>query len=90
MHFFRGCLTFSVMFDLVRQSFGVVQTKDGSVVEPSRLVVDAHLVSLGTTQGLLVWAGLRAQWVLRCAKRFRGEAYLKEIFIAKWLSVCRS
>ena len=37
-------------------------------------------------------AGLRprAQWVLRCAKRCREEAYSKEIFIAKWLSVCRS
>ena len=89
LHFLRGCLTSFVMFDLVRQSFGVVQTKDGSVVEPSR-VVDAPLLSLGTTQGLLIWAGLRAQWVLRCAKRCRGEAYSKEIFMAKWLSVCRS
>ena len=86
-----GCLISSIMFDLVRQSFGVVQTKDGSVVEPSRLVVDAPLLSLGTTQRLLVWAGLRAQWVLRCAKRFPGGggAYSKEIFIAKWLSICR-
>ena len=90
LHFLRGCLTSSVMFDLVRQSFGVVQTKDGSAGEPSRLVVDAPVLSLGTTQGLLVWARLRAQWVLRCAKRFRGEAYSKEIFIAKWLSICRS
>ena len=90
LHFLRGCLTSSVMFDLVRQSFGVVQTKDGSVVEPSCLVVDAPLLSLGTPQGLLIWAGLCAQWVLRCAKRCQGEAYSKEIFIAKWLSVCRS
>ena len=78
------------MFDLVRQAFGVVQAKDDSVVEPSRLVVDAPPLSPGTMQGLLMWAGLRAQWVLRCARRFRGEAYSKEIFIAKWLSVCRS
>ena len=52
LHFLRG-LTSSVMFDLVRQSFGVVQAKDDSVVEPNRLVVDAPLLSLGTTQGLL-------------------------------------
>ena len=76
--------------DLVRQSFGVVQTKDGSVVEPSRLVVDTPFLSLDTTQGLLVGVGCRAQWVLRCAKSFRGEAYSKEMFIAKWLSICRS
>ena len=54
LHFFRGCLTSSVMFDLVCQSFGVVQKKDGDVVEPSRLVVDEPLLSLGTTLGLLV------------------------------------
>ena len=90
LHFLRGCPTSSVMFDLVRQCFGVVQAKDDSVVEPSQLVADAPLLSLGTTQGLLIWAWLRAQWVLRCARRFRGEAYSKENFIAKWLSVCRS
>ena len=31
LHFLRGCLTSSVMFDLVRQSFGVVQAKDDSM-----------------------------------------------------------
>ena len=59
-------------------------------MEPSWLVVDAPVVSPGITQGLLIWVGLRAQWVLRCARRFLGEAYSKEIVIAKWLSVCRS
>ena len=73
LHFFRGCLTSYVLFDLVQQSFGVVQDKDDGVVEPSRLVVDAPLLFLGTTQGLLIWARLRAQCVLRCARRFRGE-----------------
>ena len=40
--------------DLVRQSLGVVQAKDDSVVEPRRLVADTPLLSLGTTQRLLV------------------------------------
>ena len=64
LHVLRGCLPCSVMFDLVSQFFGVVQTKAGSVVEPSRLVVHGPLLSLGTTQGLLIWAKLRAQRVL--------------------------
>ena len=87
-HVFRNCLFSNFMFDTVRRAFRVVQGPSG-VVEPSRLLRDHPLLSLTTTQGLLLWAGLKVQWSLRCQAKYQKHMPVLDEFIAGWAGVLR-
>ena len=58
-------------------------------VEPSRLLRDFPLLSLTSTQGLLLWAGLKAQWNLRCRAKYQHQPSTLDEFIAGWAGVLR-
>ena len=53
-------------------------------MEPSRLLRDHPLLSLTTTQGLLLWAGLKVQWSLRCWAKYQKRMIVLDEFIAGW------
>ena len=74
------------MFDTVRKAFGLV-TWEGVTVEPSRLLLDHPAASLQTTQGLTLWAALKAQWKLRCAVKYQRQQASLEDFVALWAGV---
>ena len=55
-----GAVGFSpLMFD-ARRAFGLVVV-DYRQVEPSRILREESFLSLTTTQGLVLWAGLKVQ-----------------------------
>ena len=83
-HVLRHCRFSVFMFDTVRKAFGLVHG-DGGVIEPSHLVLENPLQSVGTKQGLVLWAGLKAQWSVRCEARFQGEIPSLDDFVAKWV-----
>ena len=87
-HVFRNCFFSNFMFDTVRRAFGVVQGPSG-VAEPSRLLRDHPLLSLTTTQGLLLWAGLKVKWSLRCRAQYQKHMPVLDEFIAGWAGVLR-
>ena len=60
-HVLRHCLFSPLLFDTVRQALGLVAlgSRWGELSRPLR---DEVLLSLATTQGLVLWAGLKAQW----------------------------
>ena len=64
-HVFRHCFFSPLFFDTVRRAFGLVPTPSGAV-EPRRLLHEHPLLSLTTTQGLILPAGVKVQWNLRC------------------------
>ena len=85
-HVFRNCFFSNFMFDTVRRAFGVVQGLLG-VVEPSRLLCDHPLLSLTTTHGLLLLAGLKVKWSLRCRAKYQKQMPALGEFIAGWAGV---
>ena len=52
------CRFFAFIFDMAKKAFGLAQGEGGSV-EPSRLLYDEPLLSLRSTQGLVLWAALK-------------------------------
>ena len=87
-HVLKNCYFSAFMFDMVRKAFGLVSW-EGATLEPSRLLLDHAAVSLQTTQGLTLWAALKAQWQLRCAKKYQHQhqqATLHE-FVAVWAGI---
>ena len=87
-HVFRHCFFSSFLFDTVRRAFGLVPTPSGAV-EPSRLLHEHPLLSLTTTQGLILWAGVKVQWNLRCRAKYQKKAPVLDEFIAGWATVLR-
>ena len=77
------------MFDTLRKAFGLAQGV-GAAVEPSRLLLEEPLLSLQTTQGLVLWAGPRAQWKLRCEVKYQHRQVSLEDFVAAWVGVLES
>ena len=55
-HVLKRCFFSGFMFDTVRKAFGLVSWEGGSM-EPSRLLLDAPLLSMQTTQGLALGRG---------------------------------
>ena len=88
-HTLKRCYFSAFMFDTVRKAFGVAQGV-GAAVEPSRLLLEEPLLSLQTTQGLVLWAGLRAQWKLRCEVKYQHRQVSLEDFVAVWVGVLES
>ena len=39
-------------------------------VKPSQLLLEDTLLSLQSTQGLALWAAVKARWAIRCEARF--------------------
>ena len=87
-HVFRHCFFSPFLFDTVRRAFGLVPTPSG-VVEPSQLLHEHPLLSLTTTQGLILWAGVKVQWNLRCRAKYQKKAPVLDEFIAGWATVLR-
>ena len=85
-HTLKRCYFSAFMFDTVRKAFGLAQG-GGGAVEPSRLLLEEPLLSLQTTQGLVLWAGLRAQWKLRCEVKYQHRQVSLEEFVAVWVGV---
>ena len=44
-------------------------------------------MSLQSTQGLVLWAALKAQWALRCEARFQGGHPSLDDFVARWMGI---
>ena len=76
------------MQSTMRKAFGLVDS-GGVKVEPSRLLRDFPLLSITTTQGLSLWAGLKAQWNLRCRAKYQHQPATLDEFIAGWAGVLR-
>ena len=53
------------------------------------LVARLPLLSITTTQGLLLWAGLKAQSNLRCRAKYQHQPATLDEFIAGWAGVPR-
>ena len=87
-HVFRHCMFSAFMQSTVRKAFGMVDA-GGVKVEPSRLLRDFPLLSITTTQGLMLWAGLKAQWNLRCRAKYQHQPATLDEFIAGWAGVLR-
>ena len=87
-HVLRHCQFSAFMFDTVRKAFSLVQ-QEGGGVEPSGLLYDEPALSLQSTQGLVPWAALKAQWSLRCEVRFQVVAPSLDDFVACWLGVLK-
>ena len=85
-HTLKRCYFSAFMFDMVRKAFGLAQGV-GVAVEPSRLLLEEPLLSLQTRQGLVLWAGLRAQWKLRCEVKYQHRPVSLEEFVAVWVGV---
>ena len=88
-HVFRHCFFCNFMFDTVRRAFGLVESEQGRV-EPSRLLRDHPLLSLTSTQGLILWAGSKVQWGLRCRAKYQRVAPVLDEFIAGWAGLLRA
>ena len=84
-HVLKNCYFSGFMFDTVRKAFGLVQ-REGGALEPSRLLLDEPLLSLQSTQGLVLWAGLRAQWRLRCEVKYQRQQVSLHDFVALWVA----
>ena len=84
----KRCYFSAFMFDTVRKAFGLAQGVGGAV-EPSRLLLEEPLLSLQTTQGLVLWAGLRAQWKLQCEVKYQHRQVSLEDFVAVWVESWR-
>ena len=87
-HVSRHCMFGAFMQSTVRKAFGLVDS-GGVKVEPSRLLRDFPLLSITTTQGLLLWAGLKAQWNLWCRAKYQHQPATLDEFIAGWAGVLR-
>ena len=87
-HVFCHCMFGAFMQSTVRKAFGLVES-GGVQVEPSRLLRDFPLLSLTSTQGLLLWAGLKAQWKVRCRAKYQHQPSTLDEFIAGWAGVLR-
>ena len=76
------------MFDTVRKAFGLVRHDVGEM-DLSRLATERPLLSLTTTQGLVLWAGFKVQWNLWCQPKYKRVCRVLEEFIAGWAMVVR-
>ena len=85
-HVLRHCRFSPFIFDTVRKAFGLVR-QDKLVVEPSRVLLENPTLSLRTSQGLVLWAALKAQWALRCQARFQGAVPTLDDFVARRVGV---
>ena len=87
-HVFRHCFVSPFMFDTVRWAFGLA-VSDGKAVEPSRFLHEHPLLSLTTTRGLVLWAGLKCQRDLRCRVKYQGMPPVLDECIAGSASILR-
>ena len=85
-HVLWHCRFSPFIFDTVRKAFGVVR-QDQLVVEPSRVLLENPTLSMQTSQGLVLWAALKAQCSLRCEARFQRAAPTLDDFVAQWVGV---
>ena len=53
-------------------------------MEPSRILWEHSELSFTTTQGLVLWAGLQAQWLLRCDAKYQRQEATLDKFVARW------
>ena len=87
-HVFRHCFFGAFMFDTVNRAFGLLQSPTGAV-EPSRVLKAHTLLSLTMTQGVILWAGVKVQWNLRCRAKYQQQPPVLDEFIAGWATVLR-
>ena len=87
-HAFRHCMFRAFMQSAVRKAFRLVDF-GGVKLDPSRLLKDFPLLSITTTQRLLLWAGLKAQWNLRCRGKYQHQPATLDEFIAGSAGVLR-
>ena len=87
-HVFRHCFFSSFLFDTVRRAFGLVPAPSRAM-EPCRLLHEHPLLSLTMTQGLILWAGVKVQWNLRCRAKYQKQAPVFNELIAGWATVLR-
>ena len=85
-HVLKNCCFSAFMFDTVRKAFVLVDWV-GTKLEPSRLPLDRPEISLQTTQGLVLWAALKAQWKIRCATKYQRQKVALEDFVALWAGI---
>ena len=52
-----------------------------------RFLLEEPALSLQSTQGLVLWAALKAQWALRCEARFQATQSSLDDFVARWVGV---
>ena len=64
-HVLRHCRLSPFILDTARKAFGLAQ-REGGVMELSRVLFEDPALSLQSTQDLVLWAALKAQWSLRC------------------------
>ena len=82
----RHCSFSAFVFDTGRKAFGIVQ-REGGAVERRRLLLEELALSLQSTQGLVLWAALKAQWALHCEAGFQGVQPSLDDFVACWMCI---
>ena len=60
---------------------------DSRQIDPSRILYEGPFLSLTTTQGLVLWSGIKAQWRLRCDSKYLCRQLALDGFMAEWLGV---
>ena len=51
----------------------------------SRLLLEEPLISLSSSQGLIFWAALKAQWALHREARYQGATPSLDDDVARWV-----
>ena len=85
-HVLKNCSFSAFGFDTVRKAVGLVD-REGTKVEPSRLLLDRPEISLRTTHRLVLWAALKAPWKIRCAAKYQHQKAALEDFVALWAGI---
>ena len=86
-HVLRHCRFSAFIFRYRAKGFWLGAKGGGRGREPSRLLFEDPTLSLHSTQGLVLWAALKAQWALRCEARFQGGQPSLDDFVAGWMGI---
>ena len=86
-HVVALCKFMGFAVDAVRKAFGPVWASPGQQVPLQGLLLDPPLLSLKTTQGLVMWAASLNSCHLRCDAVFMDASPDLHEFVFRWASV---
>ena len=66
-HVYGHCKYIPYALDVVSKTFFPCKGADGTPLDPTTILADHPLISLTTTQGLVIWAAVLSSWSLRCS-----------------------
>ena len=85
-HVYGHCKYIPYALDVVSKTFSPCKGADGTPLDPTTILADHPLISLTTTQGLVIWAAVLSSWSLRCSQVLHQQTHGLDEFVATWLS----